>query len=231
VLVHPRGARHLIDPSKLYAGALAVYGEAAMERDYGRIVPVPQERVQTSSEGQLIELAGRRLQLLDTPGHARHHHCVWDEASGGLFSGDTFGLSYRELDSHRGPWTFVTSTPVQFEPEQLRASIERLLAFHPQSMYLTHFGRVGAVQTLGKQQLELLERVVALGRALAAVPERHAALTRGLRQLYEEELRAHGCQLSGDALYTLLAPDIELNAQGMGVWLDREAGHSQPAPL
>jgi glyoxylase-like metal-dependent hydrolase (beta-lactamase superfamily II) len=221
LLVHPRGARHMIDPSKLYEGALAVYGQAAMQRDYGQLRPIPAERVQTSTDGHVIELAGRRLQLLDTPGHARHHHCIWDETSRGIFSGDTFGLSYRELDTERGPWTFITSTPVQFEPELLRASIMRLLTFDPQYMYLTHFGRVGSIASLARQQLGLLDQLVALGTALRSAPERHVALKLGLRRLYEDALRAHGCQLSADALQALLAPDIELNAQGMGVWLDR----------
>lgn len=224
VLVHPRGARHIIDPSKLYQGALQVYGQQVMDADYGELRPVAAERVCSSTDGQVLDLAGRKLLLLDTPGHARHHHCIWDETSRGVFAGDTFGLSYRELDTSRGPWVLITSTPVQFAPDALRASIRRLLALDPRHMFLTHFGRVGSVNALAAQQLRLLERIVALGESVRAVGARHEALKRGLRELYIQELRAHGSQLGTQAILDLLEMDVELNAQGMGVWLDRDRG-------
>ncbi|HJV70774.1 MBL fold metallo-hydrolase [Ideonella sp.] len=223
LLVHPRGARHMIDPSALYQGALAVYGQAEMDRSYGQLVGVDPERVQTTTDGMTVALGGRRLEFIDTPGHALHHHCIWDPVSRGWFTGDTFGLSYRELDNAAGqPWIFPTSTPVQFQPEALRASVERLLARTPEAVYLTHYGRLGNVAELGRHQLALLDEVVALGRGLRDHPQRHQALCEGLRQLYRRSLRAHGCTLPDEAIEATLALDIELNAQGMGVWLDRE---------
>lgn len=220
--VHPRGARHLIDPAALWAGATAVYGADEMARAYGEVVPVPAERVRESSDGLTIELAGRPLRLIDTPGHARHHHCIWDEASRGWFTGDTFGLSYREFDVDGRAWLLPTSTPVQFEPEALARSVERLLAAGPACVYLTHYGRVGDVQRLGAQGLGLLREMVALGLRLRDAPQRHAALCAALEALYLEGLRAHGCPFAPAKVRALLAIDIELNAQGMAVWLDRE---------
>ncbi|MBK1616353.1 MBL fold metallo-hydrolase [Rubrivivax gelatinosus] len=223
VMAHPRAARHLVDPSQIWAGASAVYGEAEMLRSYGTLLPVAAERVLTSTDGGRITLGGRELEFADTPGHARHHHCIWDERSRGWFTGDTFGLSYREFDSERGAWVMPTSTPVQFEPDALRASVQRLLARAPQAMYLTHYGRVGEVARLGALQLELLDGMVALGRRLAGSAERHAALCAGLSALLRDSLAAHGCHLPADDMDRLLALDVELNAQGMEVWLDREA--------
>ena len=220
--VHPRGARHLIDPAALWAGATAVYGAEAMARSYGEVVPVPAERVRESRDGLTIELGGRPLRFIDTPGHARHHHCVWDEASRGWFTGDTFGLSYREFDVDGRAWLLPTSTPVQFEPEALARSVERLLAADPAWVYLTHYGRVGDVQRLGAQGLALLREMVAIGLRLRAAPQRHAALCAALEALYLEGVRAHGCAFAPDEVRALLAIDIELNAQGMAVWLDRE---------
>jgi glyoxylase-like metal-dependent hydrolase (beta-lactamase superfamily II) len=132
LVVHPRGARHMIQPTALYQGALAVYGQEEMDRSYGRLVGIEADRVTTTHDGMVLELAGRPLRFADTPGHARHHHCIWDAATRGWFTGDTFGLSYREFDDDEGrPWIFPTSTPVQFDPPALRASIERLVSFGP----------------------------------------------------------------------------------------------------
>lgn len=221
LLVHPRGAPHLIDPTKLYEGALAVYGQAEMDRSYGKLVPVPQARVKTSEDGQWLDWAGRRLLLIDTPGHARHHHCIWDEATRGWFTGDTFGISYREFDNDRGAWILPTSTPVQFEPEALRASIHRLLDAKPDCMYLTHFGRVRDVPRLATRLLELLQGMVEIGQRSQPGPRRHLGLTRELEALYLASLERHGCQLERAQIAGLLAVDVELNAQGMAVWLDR----------
>lgn len=221
VLVHPRGARHLVEPAKLWAGATAVYGEAEMARSYGHIVPVPADRLDLSHDGQTIELAGRPLRIAETPGHARHHHCVWDEATRGWFTGDTFGISYPELACPAGAWIFPTTTPVQFEPEPLEASYRRLLAARPDCVYLTHFGRVTGVARLGELLLGQLHELVALGHSLRTAPDRHQALINGLLALFLRSLRAEGSPLSDARIRELLALDLELNAQGMGAWLDR----------
>lgn len=223
VLVHPRGARHMIDPSALYQGALAVYGSEEMQRSYGELVGVPAERVVSSHDGQPLVLGGRTLELIDTPGHARHHHAVWDPVTRGWFTGDTFGLSYREFDVDGRAWIFPTSTPVQFEPEALRKSVLRLLDREPRWVYLTHYNRLGDVALLGRNLLALLDDTVALARSLAAAPARHVALCDALRGLYVERLRAFGCRLSDQAIAQTLALDIELNAQGIGIWLDRSS--------
>ena len=230
MLAHPRGARHMIDPAALYQGALAVYGQAAMDREYGSLVPVPADRVQATDDGMTVHLAGRPLQFIDTPGHARHHHCIWDERSQGWFTGDTFGLSYREFDTVAGAWVLPTSTPVQFEPEALRASITRLLAHAPHCMYLTHYGRVGGqagdVERLAGMLFAQLDDMVALGHRLRDAPERHEALKAGLAALVRQQLQQHGVA-DVEAGLAGLALDIELNAQGLAIWLDRPAPTSR----
>ncbi|MFT7721893.1 MAG: MBL fold metallo-hydrolase [Roseateles sp.] len=225
-LVHPRGLRHLVDPKALWLGALAVYGEAEMQRSYGKLVPVPAGRAEASSDGQLIHLAGRPLRLIDTPGHARHHHAVWDEASRSWFTGDTFGLSYREFDVDGRAWVLPTTTPVQFDPDALKATVARLLAARPLAMLVTHYGRIGgseaAVQHLAAQLLAQVDEMVALARPLAAAPDRHARLKAALLDACLARLRAHGHPAGADAA-EWLALDAELNAQGLAVWLDQAA--------
>jgi len=222
LLVHPRGERHMVDPQVLYEGALAVYGQAVMDREYGQLQPVPADRVQATTDGQVVQLAGRPLLFIDSPGHARHHHCIWDARSAGWFTGDTFGLSYRETDSAAGAWVMPTSSPVQFEPDALRTSIARLLERQPRCMYLTHFGAVGDVPRLAGLLLDQVDAMVALAQGLPSSPQRHGQLKDGLQALARAQLQAHGLP-DVEAALAGLALDIELNAQGLGVWLDRTA--------
>lgn len=226
LVIHPHGARHMIDPRYLVKSATGVYGPEEMARSYGSIVPVPAQRVQRSSDGMAVQLAGRTLTLIDTPGHARHHHCVWDERSRGFFTGDTFGLSYREFDDADGrPWLMPTTTPVQFDPEPLRASVTRMLSYEPAVMYLTHYGRVGHVPHLGRLFLEQMDAMVAAARSVAkelpSGPARHAALIEAFAAIHLRSLRANGCTLGETRIRELLALDLELNAQGIEVWLTR----------
>ncbi|MEO6031874.1 MAG: MBL fold metallo-hydrolase [Burkholderiaceae bacterium] len=223
LVAHPRGAPHLIDPQRLMDGARAVYGADEVARSYGDVIGVPAERVLRTADGFELDFAGRPLTFLDTPGHARHHHCIWDARSRGFFTGDTFGISYREFDTAHGPWLLPTTTPVQFEPDALRRSVERLLAYRPDTMYLTHYGPVREAPRLAALLLGQMDAMVELALRLPANEARHAALKRGFSDIHHTSLRAHGCTLSKEQIDELLALDLELNAQGMAVWLDRRA--------
>ena len=223
LVVHPLGARHLIDPTRLMDSARRVYGADEVARSYGDVIGVDAERVLRTADDMVLDFAGRPLKFLDTPGHARHHHCIWDERSRGFFTGDTFGLSYREFDTAAaGAWIMPTTPPIQFEPESLRRSIQRMLAYRPECMYLTHYGRVTEVPRLAGLLLEQMDAMVALARALPNDDARHAAMARGFGEIYLTSLRAHGCTLTDAQILDLLALDLELNAQGMAVWLNRK---------
>ena len=221
LVAHPRAAPHLIDPARLTAGAIGVYGEEVFAQHYGQLLPVPAQRVVVAEDGHVVDLAGRPLRCIDTPGHARHHLCVWDARSASWFTGDTFGLSYRELDSANGPFILPTSSPVQFEPEALQGSIARMLAQAPQAMYLTHIGRVEDVVRLAAELHEQVDAMVSLAQACDGLADRHRALVAALSGYYLERAQAHGCALDDAAVLQLLEMDIELNAQGLEIWLDR----------
>lgn len=220
LLVHPRGARHLIDPSMLYQGALAVYGEEEMARSYGELVPVPAQRVQISHDGQRITVGQRELELIDTPGHARHHHCIWDDRSRGWFTGDTFGLSYREFDIDGRAWIVPTTTPVQFDHAALSASVARMLARKPHRMYLTHYAAVSDVERLATLLLTQLQAMTDVALSTPAGPDRHELLKRAFLDIYVRSLREHGCDWPEARIAHWLAIDIELNAQGIVIWAD-----------
>ncbi|MCP1375423.1 MBL fold metallo-hydrolase [Dyella lutea] len=227
LVVHPRGARHMIDPSQLWAGASAVYGEAVMDETYGRLRPIPAERVVEAPDGHIVHLGNRPLLCIDTPGHAKHHIAIYDEKANACFTGDTFGLSYRELDTDKGPFIIPTTSPVQFDPEALHDSIDRLLAMKPAAMYLTHYGRVEQVERLAADLHAQIDAMVALAREANGKPNRHEALKSALADLYASRAEAHGCLQGRDAMEALvLGMDITLNAQGLEVWLDNEQRRS-----
>lgn len=225
-LVHERGARHMVDPTALFLGATAVYGAEEMERSYGRLVPVPAERVTATHDGLTLDWHGRELRFLDTPGHARHHHCIWDSHSRGWFTGDTFGLSYRVFDTAAGAWVMPTTTPVQFEPDALKHSITRLIEADPQCMYLTHYSRVDSPGRHARRLWRLIDDMVAIGLAHAHLEpvQRHEAYRQDLRDCLFRDLRAHGVSpavLDDGTADSWLGLDLELNAQGLAIWVDK----------
>ena len=221
LVVHPRGARHMIDPSVLMQGVRAVYGDEVAARDYGELRPVPAGRVVTPEDGTVLELAGRPLRFADTPGHARHHHCLWDERSRGWFTGDTFGIAYPELATPVGTHMIPATAPVQFDPPALHATIARLAGEEPQTLYLTHFGAVRYEPRLATQMLAQIDAMVVAARSLATAADRHKQLKDACERIYVSELLRCGSTVEDGAMRQILATDVELNAQGLGSWLDR----------
>jgi len=149
-----------------------------MRHAFGEVVPAPAERVVEAPDGHVLEVAGRPLRCVDTPGHALHHLCVWDEESRGWFSGDTFGLAYPELDTPAGPFVFPTTSPVQLDPAALHASVDRLMATDPAVVYLTHLGPAGDLGRLADDNHRLIDSFVALAEAAEGAEDRHARLVR-----------------------------------------------------
>ena len=221
LIVHPRGARHMAEPSKLVAGVSEVYGAEYVQRVYGKILPIPTERIISAVDGYEILLSERKLTCLDTPGHAKHHICIVDEKTGGIFTGDMFGLSYRELDVEGRQFIFPTTTPSQFDPDAMRESIGRLLKLAPPMMYLTHYGQLVEVAKRGEDLLRRLNAVVELTVAERNTGEtRHEKVKQAMTKYLLSEIHAHGCTLPEKNLLDLWENDLELNAQGLVLWLD-----------
>lgn len=223
LVVHPRGARHMVDPSKLIEGATAVYGAQNMARLYGDILPIAESRVIVADDGYKLSLGGRELLFMDAPGHARHHYVIWDALSGGLFTGDVFGLSYRELDGPQGPYLFPTSTPVQFEPDAWLETLQKMMARKPRYVFLTHYGRLGDVPKLAEDLRRGLAAYIDIGRRYAQSPHRHRVLKAALMEHSLHELARTDCPVSELGIRHVLEFDMELNTQGLEVWLQKDA--------
>lgn len=228
LVIHPRGARHMVDPSVLIDGATAVYGEEAMRATYGEILPVPKSRVIVADVAAdrdfELELGDRRLLFIDAPGHARHHYAIRDEISRGWFTGDVFGLSYREFDQAGRNYLIPTTSPVQFDPVAWDTTLGRILASQPARVYLTHYGRVDAIAELADDLRAGLAAYQRIARSVADAPDRHARLYGQLMDFHLGQLRERAHPMDEARARDLLDMDVEINAQGLEVWLDREAG-------
>ncbi len=221
LVIHPYGARHMVDPSKLIAGTIAVYGEEKYRQLYGELKPIDAQRVIEAPNNFELFLGDRRLMFLDTPGHARHHFCVYDEDSQGIFSGDTFGLCYPQLTTERGPFIFPTTTPVQFDPPALLESIDRLMALHPKHMYLTHFGHIEPTDAVVSQLKKRVHDFTEIALAEKHSSERLKNIELRLKDYLLTELASMQCHQSNAFCETLLQNDISLNAMGLDIWLEK----------
>jgi glyoxylase-like metal-dependent hydrolase (beta-lactamase superfamily II) len=218
--VHPRGARHIAGPEKLIAGTEAVYGVEETRRMYGEIQPIDEKRLLVPDDGQVIELAGRPLRVLYTLGHAKHHYCIQDERSQSVFTGDSFGISYREFDTEKGAFIYPTTTPIHFDPPEAHKAIDRIMACEPRQVFLTHYSRVQDLGRLASDLHEAIDGFVAFATAHADDDDRAAKIQNEMFDFLATGLEEHGFEGDRDAMYTLLEPDLVLNTQGLEFWLD-----------
>ena len=222
-VLHPRGAPHLVDPTKLIAGSMAVYGEELYRRLYGELLPVPADRVVTIEDGMRLKLGSRTFEFIDGPGHARHHHNPIDLDYRDVYSGDNFGICYREFDTAGGPFMLPSTTPVQFEPDAFHRTIDRLLAYKPRRVVQTHFGPVTDVERLARDLHETIDELVAIARRHAAATNRTRRIESDMFEYLRARLEKHGYTGGVAELHALIDDDVDLNTQGLEVWLSRQS--------
>lgn len=220
-VIHPRGAPHMIDPTKLIAGTEAVYGRDEAREMYGEILPIDEQRIDVADDGQWFELNGRGMQALFTEGHAKHHYVLNDPASRGVFTGDSFGVSYRETDTVNGAIIFPTATPIDFDPDEAHKSIDRIMACEPQQVYLTHYSKVEELPRMAAEMHKGVDDYVAMALASEQATDRQAALQEAMFEYMCDRLDAHGFKGDRDTKRSIMHIDVELNAQGLDVWLNR----------
>ncbi|SMN10849.1 Beta-lactamase related protein [uncultured Candidatus Thioglobus sp.] len=221
IIVHEYGANHLINPSKLRAGVIKVYGELFFKQFLGDLIPVPMNKIIIAKEGDIITLGNRSLKLIDTPGHARHHICIWDEKSRGIFSGDTLGVSYRELDTAQGELIFPPTTPIQFDPEVWKNTIAKLMQLQPKYAYLTHFNRIEFSQKSADMLIDNINQFVEIAIQMQHQPNRHKAIKQALLDYLLKIATQHGVVLDEEKQIKVFKDDLEICTQGLGVWLDK----------
>ncbi|MSQ18751.1 MAG: MBL fold metallo-hydrolase [Betaproteobacteria bacterium] len=221
--VHPRGARHMIDPSRLWEATVAVYGAAQAVAVYGSIVPIPPERVIEMQDGAEIVLAGRKLLFRDTPGHAKHHNVMIDSRTGHAFVGDILGFSYRELDHAGKVFILPTSSPTQFDPAAMHRSLDLVASYQPEAVYLTHYSQVRDIPSLVADLHRMVDLYAALGgKHQYDGAHRFDNLHAGMRQIAVDAAARQGLPYSPARIFEILGLDLRLNAQGLESWLDAQ---------
>ncbi|MCX5794833.1 MAG: MBL fold metallo-hydrolase [Elusimicrobia bacterium] len=216
LLAHHKAAGHIIDPTRLIASAKKVYGEKAFDELYGAVAGVPESRVRSMQDGEVLRWGGRELTFLHTRGHANHHVCVYDPASGGIFTGDAFGLAYPDLQKG-GLFVFPSTSPTGFQPAEARASIERILKTGAQRAFLPHFGELGELPAAAEQLFEHLDFSARLLEDAVHSGVNDAELAgfceAALREHFRSALERLG--IAQAKTWDMLKLDIELNAAGI----------------
>lgn len=218
VHVHPLGARHLADPSRLLASAARLYGDR-MDAMWGTMLPVPAERIRTPADGDAIRVGGRSLVALQTPGHAIHHFAFHDPDAGLVFTGDVGGIRLGGARHVRPP----TPPPEVDTPEWL-ASIDRLRGLQPRMLLPTHFGGIDdAAWHLDDLEARLRDWTHWAAANAAGDP---AALTDDLRRRGDAEL----LRATGDAdLVRRYAESIPYDMMAAGLLRQARTRAESPA--
>lgn len=222
VYVHPVGAPHLVDPSRLLTSAARLYGDD-LPRLFGETVPIPADRVRTLKDSEPVLLGSRHLVALDTPGHARHHHAYLDESTRDVFTGDVAGVALPGSQYVRAP-----TPPPELDIPAWEQSVAKLRAHHPQRLLLTHFGPHTWVDDLFNQLKERLHEGAAAVRDALTAGLDGPAITAKMRALAMAEIERRDGPGAG-ARYEVIMP-IRQSVLGLIRYVERsgiEAGRDK----
>jgi glyoxylase-like metal-dependent hydrolase (beta-lactamase superfamily II) len=227
VLCHPKATRHIIDPSRLVSGSVAVYGEDHFRKLYGEILPIEASRVRAMGDGEVLEFGSRRFSFIHTKGHATHHFCIHDSASGGIFTGDAFGLAYPILQRGTTPFIFPTTAPSEFDGEDARRSVEKIIASGADHAYLTHFGIFADIRDGARQLTRALDTVALIAADADAAGIKGDSLEAfcwdRFQEFFNGALYSRGLMLAPEDL-NLLEVDLRLNGRGIAQYIEKKRG-------
>ncbi|WLR52122.1 MBL fold metallo-hydrolase [Bacillus tianshenii] len=221
VVVHPRGERHLADPSKLIAGARAVYGDQ-FDKLFDPIVPIPEDRLVVKNDGDVLPIGERTLTFYDTPGHAKHHFSIHDSKSNGIFTGDTIGLQYPKLKKDGIHLYLPSTSPNQFDPDAMLNSLARIEALGVDRIYFGHFSVSDEPQEVYRQVREWLPTFVEAAEVAGAESDdfakMHEIAHNHLSEKITSYLRSKGVP-DDHPEYQVLRLDMDVCAMGLADYI------------
>lgn len=225
LIVHPKGARHLVDPSRLIAGARAVYGDA-FDNLFDPILPISEDRIKVMADGEQLQLGDRTLTFYHTPGHANHHLAIHDSLTNGIFTGDTAGIYYRELNDQDFNLIMPSTSPSQFNPEAMLKSIQLFSDLKADSLYFGHYGQLVQPDEAYEQvrywlPIFITEGEKAMEKELS-FEERVQATTTSLLDICSDYLQAKGITKE-HPVFEILSLDLSVSSMGIIDYLTKKA--------
>lgn len=223
VVVHPRGARHLQDPSRLVQAARAIFGDR-LETLFGTPEPVPADRIHAPEPGDKLDLGGgHRLRFMDAPGHARHQYMILDEGTGALMTGDELGVRFPSLSRSIGRDYLLPSTaPNQFDPDLMIRSAQEVVRLKPGPLLLAHFGVAQlSPEAIAQRLTDQLPKFVACG-VVDGQPAPPDVVLRRLTGHVRRDAEEHG--LAWSEVEPVVALDLEICAHGIADYHRRMTG-------
>jgi glyoxylase-like metal-dependent hydrolase (beta-lactamase superfamily II) len=229
LLAHPRAAKHVIDPSRLIASSIQVYGEENFRALYGDIISVPENRVRIMEDEEEITFGSRKLKFIYTKGHANHHFVIYDSKSNGVFTGDSFGIAY-PIFQEKGLFIYPTTTPTDFDPSEAKISLDKILNTNCDKVFLTHFGMITDLQNAKKQLIEGLNYAEDLLywclKSDKNDTEKQNYVKDSLMSYFKQKMDQFGIKHTKERL-EMLNFDAELNAMGILVSAKRISKKSE----
>ncbi|MFD9624505.1 MBL fold metallo-hydrolase [Peribacillus muralis] len=230
VIVHPKGARHLEDPTRLIAGAKAVYGED-FNKLFDPILPISPERMICKHDRETLQTGDHsELTFYDTPGHANHHLSIFDSISKGMFSGDTVGIYYRELDEEGLEFYLPSTSPNQFNPEAMLAAAKLYESLGVERIYFGHYGMSENPKEVYRQLHYWLPIFVEAAKSAfsecAAFEDRVAATSKNIFTEVAAHLDEKG--ISADhPVFEIISLDLDVCSMGLIDYLLKQEQNNQ----
>ncbi|KKI93866.1 beta-lactamase [Bacillus sp. SA1-12] len=220
LIVHPKGAKHMIDPSRLISGARAVY-KNEFDRLFHPIIPVPEHRLLIKKHGEKIKIGNNSyLTFFDSPGHANHHFSIHDSVSNGIFTGDTVGIYYKDLLDQGIEFYLPSTSPNQFNPEAMLASVKMIDELQIDKIYFSHFGMschpkivYSELRKWLPKFVDTAQKVVEKGKD-TSFEECSKAVETELKSLVFNELLEQNIVIV-DSVYDMLKLDLSVSAMGL----------------
>jgi glyoxylase-like metal-dependent hydrolase (beta-lactamase superfamily II) len=233
IVLHPLAALHLGRPLQLAFGTELVFGAERYQRLFGSVKAIAGQRMVVAEDGQRFAVCGRVLQTLFTRGHANHHYCLFDAEAQAVFSGDSFGVSYPSMAGPSGRVVLPLTPPTEFDLDEARKTVDRVMALEPRVVYLTHFGALEQPAVAAcelRRAFDVIESILARLSRGDWGADREQACFDALHSHALARAASHGVSTSATA-WRVLQDDLRINAAGLIAASDGRQARAQEARL
>lgn len=222
IIVHPKGIRHLANPARLIEGAKVVYGDR-FDDLFDPILPIPLDQMEALTHEEQVKLSSdRTLTFLDHPGHAKHHYGIFDSLTKGMFVGDTIGIHYKAFEDRGDPLFLPSTSPNQFDPEAMRASMVSVQSYKPERLYFGHYSMSENVNEAFRQVSLWLDLFLEATETVLKKNGNHETLVQTLSDLVYTKSSAAKLP-KGHAERQIIDLDLQVSAMGLLDYFHRQA--------